>query len=95
MRTCIARVARGPRFQCPLLSFQIPGEIALVEGVDEEALDVAGPIAQAVGLECALPRQGGLTHRAVEKPDLCMAVRKIGIERDRTLEERQGLDPAG
>src|SRR6266511_2953537 len=53
----IAGVALRPRFQCPLFPFQIASEVAVVQGFDVEALDVAGSIAQLVGLAQALPRQ--------------------------------------
>jgi hypothetical protein len=47
-------VALGPRFQCPLLPFQIAGDVAVVQRFDVEALDVAGAMAQLVGFEQAL-----------------------------------------
>ena len=93
VRPCIARVALGPRFQCPLLSFEVAGDVAVVQGFDEEALDIAGPIAQLVGLEQTRPRRGRLPYDAVTEPDLRVADRKIGIDRDGTLEERMGLYP--
>ena len=68
----IARVGLRPRLQGPLLPFQIAGDVAVVQRVDEEALDVAGPIAQLVGLECALSRQRRLSQDAVAEPDLRM-----------------------
>ena len=74
-----------------MLPFQIAGDVAVVQCFDVEALGVAGPIAQLVGLEYALSRQRRLSHGAVAEPDERMGHRKIGIDRDRTLEERQGL----
>jgi len=94
VRPCIARVALGPRFQCLLLPFEIAGDVAIVECVDEEALDIAGPAAQLVGFARALARQRRLSHHAVAEPDLRVAHRKIGIDRDRTLVQRQASDPA-
>ena len=62
----------------------------VVKRVDEEALAVARAIAQLVGFEDALPRQHRLSHDAVAEPDLRMRHRKIRIDRDGTLEERDG-----
>ncbi len=90
MRPCIARIALGPQFQGTLLPFQIAGEIAVVQCFDVEAFDIAGPSAQLVGLEQVWPRQRRLSHDAVAETDLRMTHRKLGIDRDRTLEERQG-----
>src|SRR4030095_8640825 len=85
-----ARVALGPRFQRSSLSFQVPSEVAVVQCFDEEALGVAGPSAQLVGLEQALSPERRLPHTAVAEPDLRMGQRKIGIDSDRTLKKRQG-----
>ena len=62
---CVARIARvalGPRFQRSSLPFQVPREVAVVQCFDVEALGVAGPIAQLVGLEQALSRERRLSH---------------------------------
>jgi hypothetical protein len=94
MRKGIARVALGPRFQSLLLPFQIAGDVAVVQRFDEEALDVADPIAQLVGLAYARPRQGRLAHGAVAEAESRMCHRKIRIDRNRTLVERQAPYPA-
>ncbi len=86
----IARIALGPRFQRSSLPFQVPREVAVVQCFDEEALGVAGPIAQLVGLEQALSPERRLPHTAVAEPDIRMRQRKVGIDRDRTLKKRQG-----
>ena len=51
-----------------LFPFQIASEVAVVEGFDVEALDVAGAIAQLVGLEQALLAQRRLSSAAVANP---------------------------
>ena len=86
----IARVALGPRFQRSSLPFQVPREVAIVQCLDVEALGVAGPIAQLVGLEQALSRERRLSDLAVVEAEKRMGHRKIGIDRDRTLKKRQG-----
>src|SRR6266511_935678 len=89
----IAGVALRPRFQCPLFPFQIASEVAVVQGFDVEALDVAGSIAQLVGLAQALPRQRRLSQAAEPESHLRVGTRKLWIERDRTLEEWQSPWP--
>ena len=81
----IARVGLGPRFQRSSLPFQISREVAIVQCLDVEALGVAGPMAQLVGLEQALPRERRLSQDAVTEPEKRMGHRKIGIDCDRTL----------
>ena len=88
--SAIARVALGPRFQRSSLSFQVAREVAVVQRVDPEALGVAGPIAQLVGLLQALSRERRLSQAAVAEPELRMGHRKIGIDSDRTLKQRHG-----
>ena len=90
MRIGIARIGLRPRLERLLLPLQIAGHLAVVQRVDEEPLDVAGPIAQLVRLERALPRQRRLSETAVVDPEPRMGDRKVRVDRDRTLEQRLG-----
>ena len=89
-RNRIARIGPRPRLHRLLLPFQIAGHLTVVKRIDQEPLDVAGPIAQAVRLERALPRQRPFSDVAVMDPEPCMGDRKVRVDRDRTLEQRQG-----
>src|SRR5215203_5461783 len=73
----IARIALGPRFQRSSLPFEVPREVAVVQRVDPEALGVAGPVAQLVGLLQALSRERRLSQSAVAEPGMRMGQRKI------------------
>src|SRR4051794_9038330 len=79
-----ARVSRGPRFQRSSFSFQVPREVAIVECLDVEALGVARPMPQLVGLEQPRSRERRLSKGAVAKPKKRRGQGKGGVDRART-----------
>ena len=73
-----------------LLPFQVARDLTVVKRIDEEPLDVAGAIAQPISLQRALPRQRRLSDGAVMDPEpFAWAHRKVRVDRDGTLEQRQ------
>ena len=62
-RTPVARIGLRPGRQRLLLPFQIARDLPVVQRFNPEALDIAGPIAQLIRLERALPRQRPLCRQ--------------------------------
>jgi hypothetical protein len=89
-RNRIARIGPRPRLHRLLLTFQIAGHLTIVKRIDREPLDVAGAIPQTGRLQRALPRQRPFSDVAVMDPEPGMGDRKVRVDRDRTLEQRDG-----
>jgi hypothetical protein len=84
----IARIGLGPKrdgLECP---FEIARDVTVVRVFDEESLRVSRSVPQLVGAGHALNRQLPLAGPAVAHTQTGVGQSKLGIELDRTLEQR-------
>ena len=91
----IARIGVRPRLERPVFPLQIAGDLPVVQCLDEEAFDAAGASAQLERLDRALAGQRRLSESAVANSEPRMGHRKIRVDVDRPLEQRQGGRRAG
>jgi len=86
----LTRIRLRPGLTGLLRLFQVSRDLHLVGSRDKEFLSITGAIPQLIRLADARRREGGLSNRAIRKPQIRVCHRELGVDFKGALKKRHG-----